>query len=188
MTSPESFICKIDENETMRLERNAYDPGLPVESKTSQQLMDALSKELREMIEEDLTVANLNQISRFADIAQDLILVRSPIANVLKKKKRFGAVGIGPINYSSIHDIESDDESLTGEAQPNETFGAKLIREIIPAFSELKAKKQKGIFEELIDGISIAQEKGLDDIAKGLQAKLDHLIKINQPEPDQAPP
>lgn len=115
-------------------------------------------------------------------------MVRSPIADVRQRKRpRYASGGISvpyqgdsypnpsPVIGGSGYPLEEN--ALTGEAAPNETFGAKLVRELIPALTNAtnKGGAKKGIFEDLVDGIAAARDKGLDDVADSLQKKLDAL-------------
>jgi len=196
MTIP-NFVCQIDEgqmdddgcgDETHEHYGPRPPPDGPINGKTSEGLISALSTELKEMVQVPLTHSSLNQISRFANIAQELIMVRSPIADVRQRKRpRYASGGISvpyqggpysdpnPVIGGSGYPLEEN--ALTGEAAPNETFGAKLVRELIPALTNAtnKGGAKKGIFEDLVDGIAAARDKGLDDVADSLQKKLDAL-------------
>ena len=86
-----------------------------------------------------------------------------------------------PVIGASGYPLEEN--ALTGEAAPNETFAAKLVRELIPALTGVNKNAdvgtvEKGVFEDLVDGIAAAREKGLDDVAESLQKKLDSLANV----------
>ncbi len=220
--STEIFQCQIDEGQ---MDDDCCDdgehgygrlpviatPNGPINGKTSKTLISALSNELKDMIQEPLTHSNLNQISRFANIAQELIMVRSPIADVRHRKRP--RIGIsGPISTSSGDYTDTDspyytnsnpviggsgyaleENALTGEAAPNETFAAKLVRELIPALTGINKNAdvgtvKKGIFEDLVDGIAAAKEKGLDDAAASLQSKLDNILGPSKGDTLELPP
>lgn len=149
----------------------------PISDKTSKVLRAAIQDELKEMVNEELTHSMLNQVSRFANVAQELIMVRSPIADVRRRKrKNFNYQGV----VTGATGSPMEENSLTGEAADGETFGAKLIRELIPALTNLRGPEsqapQKGPIEELVKSISIAKKAGLDDVVEKLDAKLHELL------------
>ena len=196
MTS-QVFQCEIDEGQVY--DDDCCDDGLhgygcskitavpdgSINGDTSRALLDALSSELKQMVQGQVTHSSLNQISRFANIAQELIMVRSPIADVRQRKRRpiIGGYGQGAISNSPAiggTGYPLEENALTGEAALNETFGAKLVRELIPALSASvnKGSGEKGVFEDLVDAIAAAKKGGLDEVAEGLEAKLSAIIKI----------
>ncbi len=77
----------------------AMQAGEPIIDKTSKTLRKAIQDELKEMAAENLTHSMLNQVSRFANIAQELIMVRSPIADVRQRKRRRGPLAV---NYAGV--------------------------------------------------------------------------------------
>lgn len=159
-------------------------PG-PIKNRTSQALRTAISDELQEMSKLEVSPSNLAQLSRFANVAQELLMVRDPIAEVrARKRPRLsemaapwpGATTIGAGAPSPECDY-SGNQSLTGEAAMNETFGAKLIRELIPALSNLTHKEEKDDVEKLVAAIRAARDAGLDDTADNLEEALKEKLK-----------
>ena len=160
----------------------------PIVDKTSPALRKAIQDELKEMVDENLTHSMLNQVSRFANIAQELIMVRSPIADVRQRKRRRGPLA-GNFNYAggvSVNPVIGgtgyplEENALTGEAEQNETFGATITRELVSAMSKLgesqATAKDKDPIEDLVKAVSTAKKSGLDDLAEKLEAKLHEVL------------
>ncbi len=167
--------------------REPMPTGEPIVDKTSKALRKAIQDELKEMVVESLTHSMLNQVSRFANIAQEMIMVRSPIADVRQRKRRRGPLG-GNSNYQGVANPgvimgntgePLEENALTGEAAPNESFASTLTRELVSAFGKLGGQdpvKEKGPVEELIEGIAAAKKAGLGDLADKLETKLHEVL------------
>lgn len=174
---------------------------------TSNSLRQAIEEELRHIIGKGVSINTLLEISRFSHAAQELLMIRSPIAEVRRKKKRNN--GSGLISFSDDSNLnignygtpggfamspyqgeygygqnDTDVDSLTNEAAQNETFGAKLTREIVSALGAMKRQSGPSI-PELIDSIKQARDAGLDSVAARLEESLDEALGRAQ---DEDPP
>lgn len=158
----------------------------PVSDKTSEKLKGVLAEEIADIVKDGISIPILQQLHRFANIAQELLMVRSPIADVHRRQRSSGALYSTPSNITiggsavgtpyAPYGSYDDCEPLTQEAAPNETYGAKLIREIVPALSALKDGGKKSKLESLVSAIAEAKENGLDDIAETLEATMQDLL------------
>lgn len=176
----------------------------PVDSRTSDALKAALSDEIKTIAAQDITIATLSELSRFANVAQELLMVRDPIAEVRRKKRpKLGAaqyvsqggvaLGVSP-SYPTYSTNDDNCEPMTVEAAFNETFGAKLIRELVPALSNLagavEKTDKKNPIEKIIEGIASAKKAGLDDVVTRLNKRLEVLLEkqyLAEPEPATQP-
>ena len=182
--------CDYDEPIVKRARLREPMPSEPIVDKTSPALRKAIQDELKEMVVENLTHSMLNQVSRFANIAQELIMVRSPIADVRQRKRRRAnyqgisnpgvAMGNNPGVVMGNTGEPLEENALTGEAAENETYASKLVCELISAFGKLgggqEPVKEKGPVEELVEGIAAAKKSGLNDLAENLEAKLHEVL------------
>jgi len=169
-------------------------PRVPddVDKLTSKALKGAIQSELKEMIEGDITIANLHQISRFAHTAQELLMVRHPIADIRRKRTGMSQATFNSV-YSSnpqayIPPQQSDyydyPEGQVLESAPNETFATKLIRELVPALTDVANKKVVD-YQGIVDAIAEAKEKGLDIIAAKLEKLIDDdIADAEEKEPE----
>jgi len=76
---------------------------------------------------------------------------------------------IGTIKHDQISDAASIAHSLTAE-----TFGARLIQEIMATLPKLNAPKASP--KALVEAIAVAREHGLTDLEADLSAKLARLV------------
>jgi len=144
---------------------------------TSEALKGAIQSELKEMIEGGITIANLHQISRFAHTAQELLMVRNPIADIRRKRQRMSQATFNSVYSPGANPLQQLDyceypEGQVLESAPNETFATKLIRELVPALTGVANKKVID-YQGIVDAIAEAKEKGLDVIASKLEKIID---------------
>lgn len=165
---------------------------------TSPALRKAIHDELLDIIKDGVDIPNLQMLHRFANTAQELLMVRSPLAEVrTRKRKRLGSLGYntgvidGENPYQTLYGFECSSEdvspALTEEASPNETLGTKMVKELVSALSANKrAEGEEGksnapdVFEGLVIAIKRARDEGMPEIAARLEKKLDGLLKLNE--------
>jgi len=164
-------------------------PG-PVSQRTSAKLREALAYELKDLAGQEINPSNLATISRFAQVANELLMVRDPIAEVRRRKRPrmdmppMGVVG-GLTEYNANYG--SGSSSYTSEAAPNETFGAKLIRELVPAFQGLNQKTERSVVDQMSEAIEKARERGLNEVADKIEAKMEKYLEeefLSDSKPD----
>ena len=200
MVNNASFVCS---------DSGCHTPGPPLSKQEVETLTEATSESLRKAIGEEIgnivsrgvSIPTLLELARFAHTAQELLMIRSPIAEV-RRRKRIGA-GTGMMQYAggmasyggpggfvmspyqNQYGYEEDDpdvDSLTTEAAQNETFGAKMTREVISALGALKRTTGPTV-QELIDSIKQAKDAGLDNIVAKLEASLDAALAADEGAP-----
>ena len=158
---------------------------------TSDALRIAIAAELKTIIEKGVSISTLLELSRFSHTAQELLMIRSPIAEV-RRKRRYNLAGPGGFSYGGsigtyggpggfamspyqneygYDEGDADVDSLTNEAAQNETFGAKMTREIVSALGAMKRKSGPSV-TELIDAIKQAKDAGLDGAVQKLEEAL----------------
>ncbi len=163
---------------------------------TSIALRNVLGAELQSILDRGVTISTLLELTRFAHTAQELLMIRSPMAEVRRRNSPAGSFGssiaiqnpnVGNFDsvpttpmspYQAQYGYESSDsdvQSLTGEFAQNETFGAKMTREIVSALGALKRSDGPSV-QELISGIGKAKKAGLHDVEAKLKASLDALL------------
>lgn len=118
-------------------------------------LVEAVRKELRRLIDLPDLDANLGQIGRFANQADDMLMcVKSPEA-VMRDEHGVTVPGV----------LQSP---LQGNA---ETYGAAILRQIIPAIQGYQ-KTQNESPVMLVHAIANARQAGMTDVAAELEKKL----------------
>ena len=162
---------------------------------TSIALRNVLGAELQSILDKGVTIPTLLELTRFANTAQELLMIRSPMAEVRSRNRPAGSFGsniaiqnpnAGDSNsvatqmspYQAQYgygDSDADVQSLTGEFAQNETFGAKMTREIVSALGALKRSDGPSV-QELVSGIGKAKKAGLHDVEAKLKASLDALL------------
>ncbi len=178
---------------------------------TSDGLRTAIAAEIKSIASRGVSIGTLNELARFSHTAQELLMIRTPLAEV-RRKKRLGAAMQGPAMqtnstysgsigsyggpggfvmspYQDQYGYDEDDTdvgSLTQEAAQNETFGAKLTREVVSALGSLKRNTGPSV-KELIESIAQAKDAGLGHIVSKLEGALDEALgKEGEPEPTPA--
>ena len=163
---------------------------------TSPVLREAIAEELKSILARGVSISMLMELSRFSHTAQELLMIRSPLAEV-RRKRAHNYQSNGPNMYSpsmlgsygapggfamSPYQSEygygedaADVGSLTQEAAQNETFGAKMTREIVSALGAMKRNTGPSV-QGLIESIKQARDAGLDDVVAKLQASLDDAL------------
>lgn len=154
-------------------------------AKTSPKLLEALQEEVSAIMEGGVNIRSLMELSKFTHVAQELLMVRTPLAEV-RRKKRPRLAGGGPMlsgpggmmqssmgPYQTMYDEEVG--PMTQEAATNETFGAQVTRELVSAIGSMKRSSGASI-QDLISGIEQAKKAGLDSLAAKLEMKLDEAI------------
>jgi hypothetical protein len=142
------------------------------ESKPEPVVAVAIRDEMRKLLNEPLTPATITALEQFCESARSALLAYDP-SHGLGRRRRciFGGVGVYP------------GEPLEDEAQEGETFGARMMRELVGSLSALQSKPATDPLSFVI-AIKHAKESGLDDIAKKLEQKFDSLF----PDPKKETP
>ena len=170
-------------------------------SRASKELIEALRAEFRGLIEGGEFPANLVTIAKFAQSArQALMTINVPAGLGLHRRGQqaqpgfvsmndggemdslFGAddgMGQQPTILGSSYSASNWNNFATSNhlRRDPEQFGARAIREIVslvPAVAETwaKAMRPPPTTASLVDAISIARTKGLEDLAARIEAKL----------------
>ena len=155
-------------------------------AKTGPALLEALAAEVQEIVKGGINIRSLMELSKFSHVAQELLMVRTPLAEVRRKKRNGGGMpqiySNGGALYSGVSSVgpyqtmyDEDLEPMTQEAQQNETFGATLSRELVSAIGAIKSNSAPNI-EELIARIAQAKEGGLDNVVAMLEKNLATLL------------
>jgi len=149
-------------------------------AKTSPALLKSLNDEIQAIIKDGVNIRSLMELSKFCHVAQELLMVRTPLAEVRRKKRgrlpqyqNSMSVFDPPVGYQFMYDDELG--PLTQEAAQNETFGAQVTKQIVSAIGALKRNDGPSV-EELIDGIKQAKDAGLDRVVERLEAKLEEAL------------
>lgn len=158
-------------------------------AKTSPALLKALEEEVQAIVKDGINIRSLMELSKFSHVAQELLMVRTPLAEVRRKKRNGGGMpqiysgGGGALYSSGVSSVgpyqamyDEDVEPMTQEAQQNETFGATLSRELVSAIGAIKSSSAPNI-EELIARIAQAKEGGLDNVVAMLEKNLEILLR-----------
>lgn len=172
-------------------------PPKRVPKRASEELIEALRAEFRGIIEGDDFPTNLITIAQLAQSARRTIMTLNVPAG-LGLHRRGRQIGPGGMSLNDGGELDSmleADDSLSQYPNPPnpintwgsftgvhhrrdpEQFGARAIREIVslvPAVAETwaKAMRPPPTTASLVDAISIARAKGLEDLAARIESKL----------------
>ncbi len=199
--SSQQVVCKSSDCR----ERGALEPGeeADISRRTGEAMLGAIGGEISRIVGEGISIRSLNELARFAHTAQELLMIRSPLAEVRRKKNYGGgasitsagatlmATGSGTIGsygggpqgfamspYQSQYGFEEGDcdvGALTTEAAQKETFRAKMTREIVSALGAMKRNNGASV-QELISAIKDAKDAGLGNIVSKLELALDEAL------------
>jgi len=143
---------------------------------------DAIRDQLRALIDsDDFSVRTLEQIAQVAPRLQEVMLTLDPASGAVKNKPR-----VAPGIYSNTGSVLGSGVTigsnfLAGEAATGgdlsaglggETYGAKMLREMLAGFQQTFNRQDP---VKLVQAIAEARDKGLDDIARNLEERLDSL-------------
>ncbi len=154
---------------------------------TSDELISALKAEMLQIIGDKPNVRSMNELARFAHTAQELMMIRTPLAQVRRRRRSPGGASIGPgmqMGYSMMGSnpyqelYDCDIDPLTSEAAFNETYGANMSREMVSALSA--AKRSGPPLDELIKALGEAKAQGLTNLAEKLAADIDRRLGESQ--------
>ncbi len=136
-------------------------------NRMSPQLAEALRAEIRNALEADGKPFDINVARRVYDLA---IAAKDMCAAAISDVKQA---------IDQIKDVDGPMESLDSPGTPesqlqqSETFGARIIRELLAAMPMLNGRRGNGEDPKaLVRAIAEAREKGLTDIAEALEVKL----------------
>ncbi len=116
-------------------------------------LVEAVRKELRRLVEQPDLDAHLGMIGRLANQADDMLMcIKSPEA-VMRDEHGVEVPGI----VSTANNVE--------------TYGAAILRQLIPALSGYQKAQQESP-ESLVHAITTARRAGMTDVAAELEKKL----------------
>jgi hypothetical protein len=135
----------------------------------------AIRDEMRKLLNEPLTPATITALEQFCESARSALLAYDPSHGLGRRRRRaiFGGV------YSA-------GEPLEDEAQEGETFGARMMRELVTSLSALQQKQESTPDPvSFVIAIKHAKESGLDDMAKKLEQKFDSFFP--DPKKEETP-
>jgi hypothetical protein len=121
----------------------------------AEHVIDGLRNALIKIIDEPMTVTTLNRIER---IAESGAMTLRAIGGV--------AEAISGIKTEQL----SDGEPIT-TAPPAETFGARMIQELMAMVPQLMGKKNEDP-RKLVDALIAARRAGMTDVAAELEVRL----------------
>jgi len=148
----------------------------------SKELVSALRKELRSLVEDDALGHNLERISVISKRAADLVMaLRSPEETWKKHRGHtlipsFGG-GVSPDFAEEFGSSGYSIGSGTATTMPSptamgvETYGSSVIKQILPALKEYQ-QAMKETPQTLVDAIATARRMGMTDVAAELEKKL----------------
>jgi hypothetical protein len=155
-------ICNSDDMNNLGDENMAITLPIPPKKKQKRDikygrapkaLVEAVRKQLHVLVESDKLEDDLGTLSRFANQADDmLMMLRAPEA-VMR----------------SDHDITVP--GIFGQSNNAETYGAQIFRQLIPALSGWQ-KAQQETPEAMVRSIEMARAAGMVDVAAALETKL----------------
>jgi hypothetical protein len=148
----------------------------------SKELVSALRKELRRLVEDDALGHNLERISIISKRAADLVMaLRSPEETWKKHKGHhlIPSFGVSPnvaeefssFGPSSLYGSSSSMMQNPPTSMGVETYGSSVIKQILPALKEYQ-QAMKETPQALVDAIATARRMGMTDVAAELEKKL----------------
>lgn len=137
----------------------------PDESTPEEPWETEVRKKLLSLAGEPLTVQSAGRISEFAKIAGELVAVaRNQLPRRKRRQSGWGGLALPdpgePLDYPGVP---------IGVNNKAETFGAKVLREVLAAIPKIQ---RKGNPAATVRAIAEAKKAGLDDLAKKLTDEL----------------
>jgi len=124
---------------------------------TSTAVAEAIRVEIRHVLDEGpFTIQVASRVERIAMAARSIL----------------GAVGNVPEAIARIKDDQADDANPIANSSAAETFGARLIQEIVAVLPAVLGRKQEQSPEALTQALVVARSYGMTDVAAELEKKL----------------
>lgn len=153
-------------------------------------LVAALQVQLVALAQRPITVRSLIDLQKTAGLARKLLELQDPKQKLLN---RVGASGTG-YNANTEFDSEFDDPinyvggAPLAPALGVETFGASVIRELIPAIKQQGKGRSQPHLAELLEAYEIADKRGLKDLAQRIEARIERtLTKLDEDDEEEDP-
>lgn len=167
--------------------RQAESP--PVPEKNSP-MVEALVQEISTVIAEPVNSEGLQEIILLCQSAQQVLFIREPRSRLGKKKRGMMQAGYGggmPMPYvgGGIYSNPGsyDDEPMSNGALDRETFGAKIMRELVNLIPHITRINREDPVK-IIEAIAAAKEHGMPELAAQLEERL---TNPKPPEVDVTP-
>jgi len=137
------------------MDPEALPPAVRESVTPADHVIDGLRNALIKIIDEPMTVATLNRIERVAESGAMVLRALGGVAEA-----------ISGIKTEQL----SDGEPITA-APPAETFGARMIQELMAMVPQLMGKKNEDP-RKLVDALIAARRAGMTDVAAELEVRL----------------
>jgi len=120
-------------------------------------LADALRVEIQKVLDEGpFTIQTAMRIERIADAAKSVLAAAGGVAAAIERVKTDQTADENPIAYSSAA----------------ETFGARMVQEIVAVLPQLLGARTQQSPEALVHALVMARLHGMTDVAAELETKL----------------
>jgi hypothetical protein len=156
---------------------------------TQPDLTEAFRTKMLGMLAGPLTPATVRRIQQMAGLCHEALVIETN-PEALPKRRR-GGYSVANLSSTGNY-MDSDDGNMVISSGYNgmssETFGATILREMVPLLTNVLAPKPVEFREStltLVEAIDRAKKAGLKDIAAGLQKQLE--ARIAEPTPKLAP-
>jgi hypothetical protein len=121
-------------------------------------LSETLRTEIRQILDEgEFTIATASRLERVAHAAKEALAAFGGVPEAIAKVK---------------DDQTVDGEPVTFTDNPAETFGARMLKEIVASIAAITAAPKKESAEGLVQALITARENGMTDVAAELEKKL----------------
>lgn len=159
-------------------------------------LHKALQDQLKGLLNDPITIPALVELQKTAALARKLLELQNPKGKMMRKIGGLGSFGaLSPGYYGNnedfdpeIDNIGADGLQFDGALAPSpgsETFGASVIRELIPAIKN--QNKDHLRLPDLLDAVSVAEKRGNTKLVEKLQAKIESMLEGELQDQDVVP-
>lgn len=145
-------------------------------------LHKALQDQLLLLLSEPITTNSLLELQKTAEHARRLLELQNPKAK-LARRLSYGGGGIGIVGPNGMDfDAEVDTESSYGDSMSSalspspgsETFGASVIRELIPALRN--QNKPRLHLSDLMEALGMAKKNDNVELQRKIEAKIEEML------------
>jgi hypothetical protein len=169
---------------------NVEATNLAVKQREPSQVAKALQERLLKILSKPINVGSLVELQKTAILARRLLELEQPKEKLLKRLNVGGFSGLNPGYIAGMNfDPELDNQDFDGNSSGamsevmspspgSETFGAAVIRELIPALKAQAAGQGRGRIHlsDLMEAVTMARNNGNTALVAKIEAKIDKML------------
>ena len=135
--------------------------------KAEDALSEALKAKVKAILDQPVSPRMFAELERFSRLAREMLSVSQTTASL---GQQYGSLGnmVNPLPLT-FQGVDGLIPSMPVQSSNSENFGASVIRELFSSLTGFKKESSKPNAIEAITAITLAKQRGLDDIAVKIQ-------------------